>query len=258
MTRKIAILFIFILFGFNFSTAQKSVYFDENMQEINAETYSEKCEQVILKCLIYKTETLNIHKVLYRYKFGNTNKRIVNQIRNLAGEQLGKSIDTTQNLLIYYHDTLYTFNARLNQLKYFEQIDSIVFKYPTKKMYDKQVSKSRLGIIKKSKTYSKKHHTALLHFYNFDFGAIYNQSQPILVKDNGILKSHFFEAIYNYGYLILKPNGTYFLSGGNFGNKNLNLLLKNNDWSKFISDWEKTYNQKNKKGVGIFKLKKTF
>jgi hypothetical protein len=258
MNIKIAIIPLFTLFVLNITFAQKVVYIDENMQEINAETYSEKCEHVLLKCLIYNTNSLKIHKVLFKYKFGTTNKKTVKQIIDLAGEQLGKSIDTSQNLLIYYHDTLYSFDARVNQLKYFEQIDSIVFKYPTKKMYDKQVAKTRLSIIKKTNTYSKKHQTALLHFYNFDFGTVYKTSQPILIKDNGLLKSHFFDAIYNYGYVILKPNGSYFLSGGDFRKKNLNLLLKNDDWSNFISDWEKTYTKFNKKGVGIFKPKKTF
>lgn len=229
MNIKIALPLLMVLFVFNISSAQKVVYIDENMQEIDSTTYFNKCKHIILKCLIYKTNKLKINKVLFKYKFGNTNKKTVKQIRDFAIEQTGRNIDTSQNLLIYFHDTLYSFEARINTLKYFEQRDSIVVKYTTKKLFDKHTYQSRKKIRKRETTLQKNYNTALLHFYNFDFDAAKNPPQPYLIKDTGFIKNTFFEAIYNYGYVILKPDGRYFLSGGNFGKKNLNLLLKNDD-----------------------------
>lgn len=109
MKRKIAILPILFISFYSFSQSIK--YIDENMKPIDSVTYYNKCNSDILKCLNFKTSSLNIYKVEHAFKFGVTDSLGYSQVRKFLQKNSTKTIKENAFLMVKYKDTLFDLNA---------------------------------------------------------------------------------------------------------------------------------------------------
>ncbi|MGB1308584.1 MAG: hypothetical protein ACPG6B_06715, partial [Oceanihabitans sp.] len=103
--------FVILLFlSFN-GFCQEKLYLDENMKEIDIVSYSTKCKSYIFKCLEYKTDSLSINKILYKYSFGKISAIEYNQVRNLLNKDSGNNIKNTDIIIIRYLDSLSNYST---------------------------------------------------------------------------------------------------------------------------------------------------
>jgi hypothetical protein len=257
MIVKIAcyISFIFLI-SFN-SIAQTEFYLDENMEKIDSLTFKKKCKVNVLKCLVYKTDSLILNKILYKYQFGKLTKNELEQVKKIVSST--SKFNTSNNFMINFRDTLY--NYEVTKTRY----DLHVKKHQNVKHIPyslEKYNKQRVQWVKQKKKCTKKinskYNTNTFYTYKFDFGVNNEYSGIHWIKDTGILKKIFFNIQYNYRYVVVKPSGDYFACGSYLSNKKLKQLLKNNSWKKYILDLEKSYNTESKNGIGFFKKENSY
>lgn len=256
MKIKIAIIFTFLFLAAGKSIAQQKIYIDENMNRIDSIQYINKCKIYILKCLKYKTDSLDINKVLYNFSFGRITPTEYKQVKKLLVQNADTLINSNTVILINYRDSLYNFEA--NKKNYDIHVlnhDSIRHK----KLTPKNFETNRKNWIKKQnkciKKLAKNYNTKTFYVYKYDFGTHKDDEALSWIKDRGIFKNLFFKIQYNYNYLIIKPDGEYFLSGNHLSDLNLKSLLKNSDWSKVKLDFQNSYISNSIDGIGIFSEK---
>ncbi|MEX1381780.1 hypothetical protein [Lutibacter sp.] len=254
MKIKIIAFLTLIIFNFNTFYAQDKFYLDENIVEIDSIEFKKKCKIHILKCLTYKTNSVEVNKVLYDFAFGKLSPIAYEQIKKTLIQKSLKNIDNDATLLINYRDSLYDFEIRKKNydIHIQEHKDAKHHKF-TFETFDKSRKK---WISKQQKCSSKideKFNTATFYVYNFDYGSIEHYPDLGWIKDRSIFKNIFFQIYGNYRYLVLKPDGEYFLCGSHFSDSNLKYLLKNKDWTKIKSDFKESYVSESSVGVGRFK-----
>jgi len=256
MRRKIAITFsLLLVFALN-TFAQSKIILDENMKLIDSVQFKKKCKSQILKCFSYTADSLFLKKVLYKYRFGKLSKEENSQLRKIFIQNTNKQIKQNANIIINFRDTLYNFITRKKAYDvHIKNHDSVHHISLTTKKFNSQRKRWIKSQKKCSKKVLNKFNTSVFYVYKYDTGSIKDYPDLNWIKDRGIFKTKFFNIQYNYKYVLLKPNGDYFLCGGHLSDKDLKLLLKKNDWSTFKNDWEKSYDSKSKKGVGFFKIK---
>ena len=264
------ILFPLILLLSINSFSQQEVYIDENMKEITKSIYLEKCNAYIFKCLNYKTDSLIVNKVLYKYSFGNITTFEANQVRLLLMQKSKSEIDSNSIIIVKYRDTLFDFNTlKIKQDKLIKSHrltnngnNSTSINHKHKPLKEKRYLKNHYRYIKNQKkcveTAEKKYKTKVFYVYHFDLG--HNKVFPELnwIKDNSFIKNKFFNIRNVYQTLILKPNGNYFLNGSILSNNRLISILTSSNWSNLIKDWKNSAYTNHIDGLGFFKRESYF
>lgn len=262
--------FITFLLGILFSTisfAQNTIYLDESNQEIDSTIYKNKCIQHPFKCLEYITDSLILKKVLYKFNFGRLDEINYQKIRNTLVKDSKTETDTNAILIIHFYDSLRTFKTvykeHLKHLKLTYNIkDSLKFKQNPKPFlshdYDEEeFKKNRINFIKKNnkciKTFESKYNTRLFYVYKDDSNISGDYVNFKWLADNGIFKNTFFEIMFNYWVVIIKPDGEYFLNGSHLSDKNISKLIESDDWSIYKKDWYETLEIYLINGKGLFK-----
>lgn len=254
MKRKIKAFITLFIFSFIAIYAQDKVYLDENIIEIDAIEFNKKCNIAVLKCLTYKTDSVEVYKVLYNFYFGKLSPTAYQQIKKTLIQKSGKKIDDNAILLINYRDSLYDFEASKNRFaQHIEQHKDVKHLEFNFNVFDKSRKKWISQQKKCSTKIHKKYNTTTFYVYKYDHGSIADYPDLGWIKDRGVFKNLFFKIQSNYHYLVIKPDGDYFLCGNYFSNSNLKYLLKNKDWTKIKSDLKKSYLSKSSTGVGLFK-----
>jgi hypothetical protein len=253
-------LFFFLIFVS--IQAQNVKYVDENMNIIDSLTLTKKCKQHIFKCLKYDTDTLIIKKVLYKYKFGKLNDSTFQKIKkNLNTDSLSKS-----NIIVRYYDSLIPYKTLLkNHSKHTEKREKIYFDtsktryyYRSGHKFNKKIyERNRKNFIKTqnkcTKKYENKFDAKVFHVYKHDSNISKEYDNFDWTADNGIFQNTFFNIIFNYWIVIIKPDGEYFLIGSHISDKNLSKLLTTSDWAIFKEEWDKTLEKYTMNGIGVFK-----
>lgn len=249
---------LFLTF-FCISLFSQKMFIDENMIEIDSLTFNQKCKFNILKCLIYKKDSVfEINKVLYKYSFGKIKPTEAIQLKKLLKNSSSKEINPLSNIIIHYRDSLYNFQSHEKKIKrHFKKHKNIHHSRLTFKSF---TSRRKKWIKKQRKCMKKvndKFSTETFYVYKYDNNAANSYHNLHWIKDRGLFKNKFFNIMYNTNLLVIKPNGDYFSSGGHLSKKMLFKLLKHSDWSSFKKDWKKSYQSLHKEGYGLFKKQKT-
>ena len=255
MKRKIIGILTLFIFSFMISNAQNKVYLDENIVKIDSLEFIKKCKIHVLKCLTYSTDSIEVNKVLYNFQFGKLSAIEYDQIKKTLEQKSLKKIDDDAILLVNYRDSLFDFESRNKQYETHKRIHQDVRHSEfNSKIFDKNRKNWISQQQKCSAKLNKRFNTSVFYVYKFDYGSIKNYPDLGWIKDRGIFKNTFFQIQGNYHYLVIKPDGEYFLCGSHFSDLNLKYLLKNKDWSKIKSDFNKSYNSESTQGVGRFKV----
>lgn len=252
MKTKIAISLLFMFLSLFKTYSQNKIYLDENLKEIDSVIYKNKCENVVLKCLSYSTDSLEINKVLFKFKFGKLSNTELNQLKLLFTKRTNTQLDSSSTLIINYRDTIHNyFSSKRDYDNHVKNHKNAEHRKFNEEVHEKEKKVWETKHKKCIKAYSK-HNTKVLYTYNFSYHKELtntNYSNLNWLKDNGMFKNTFFPILYNYRYLVIKPDGNYFLIGGHFPEKNLKKLVKNSNWEKYISNWENSYLKYAKEGI---------
>lgn len=236
----------------------KLIYLDEHYNEVDSLTYKKKCNSYFYKCLDYKKDSLTLKKVLYAYSFGKLEQTELNQIKSILKSDSNISISDDESIIIHFKDTLTgypdflkTQEMRVKALQ--KQFPDIQLEPHDEKFYQTRINswiKSQKKFINK---YSKRFPVRFLYIYNFDKEGLKNYKNFEWIKDNqGIVKNRFFKISNNHKLVLIKPNGNYFLIGGDFKPDNMRKLLKYEDWSTYLNNYELYKTNYQESGVGIF------
>ena len=157
-------------------------------------------------------------------------------------------VDSSSTIIINYTKFLNNWDWHRNQ------IDSIItsskikedFEYDQKhfKYLQKQSYKTYKRRVKCSKKIQKNKNTIPIYMYSSNKGADLNSQYYNRMKRDfkKTFQNNFFHERGLYKWLILKPNGDYFLkstkaSQNDFSEKDVYNLLKNKNWEPFHKEW---------------------
>lgn len=259
-------LVFLLLFIVSWSNAQVVKNIDEKMESIDSLTLAKKCNQRIFKCLKYDTDTLVINKILYKYNFGKLNQEDYKKIIDYLSTTSQSNIESNKTIIVRYYDTLKSFSKLLKEhskhpkekQKVYTDTSKTKFYYLNPHKFNRQIfEKNRNKFIKDRnkciKKYDRKYNTQVFHAFDYDSNVSGEYIDFNWIPDNGILKETFFEIVFNYWAVILKPDGEYFLIGDHFSDKNVSKLIKSDDWTQFKLEWNETLYKYPINGIGIFK-----
>ena len=259
---KYIYFFFLVIFGFS-AFGQKKQYYDENFKVISHEAYKEKCKGHLYKCFEYKTDSFAINKILIKYKFGKLDSVAYQQVRNLLIRDSSSDIPEQSTLVIKYYDSIFGFETEnkkytIHERKHLEseKDTSIVINYHefyfNKEIFNTNRQKWVDNRKKCLKKFDGKYNTKIFHMYKHKDIDTEEYNNFEWIGDKGTFKNVFFQIMYNYGLVILKPNGEYFLSGGHLSDKSFNKLIKNSNWLKYQNDLHKSLTSHNVYGKGMF------
>lgn len=275
---KILSLKILFLLLISFSIqGQTKVYVDENMQEIDSINFYKKCDARVFKCLTYNTDSLIVNKVHNRFKFGKVSPEEYNQIRMLLMKSGEIEIPQNQTLIIKNIDTIggsyYHYVKKMEESKVEKPFwratpislngKAIKVRIPrTKIMSEETYEKYFLGSLKKyikcTKKIERKFNLPAYTTYSYNGFKKSKYKDVTWIENPSIIKTKFLNQIYKASFIILKPNGEYFISSSKLMFYNIQTLLKDNDWKEHKKDLEVSRLNNLRNGRGIFEASRTF
>ncbi|MCB0463955.1 MAG: hypothetical protein R2816_07880 [Flavobacteriaceae bacterium] len=276
---KILSLKILFLLLISFSIqGQTKVFVDENMQEIDSISFYKKCDARVFKCLTYNTDSLIVNKVHNRFKFGKVSTEEYNQVRLLLMKKGNFIIDKKEILVIEKIDTIGgSYSSYLNHMRKYHKKDSNkntdstnsssngikVYlnnkqvkptpKIKSKKSYNRSYKAHMKIPAKCKKKFEKKFSTSVFTMYKHNTHENELPKTLDLINHSEIIENTFFNQIDSAHFVILKPDGEYFISSVLFKDSYLLGFFKNDNWEKHKKDLELSKNQNIKSGSGIFK-----
>lgn len=265
---KILSLKILFLILISFSVqGQTKVYVDENMQEIDSISFYKKCDVSVLGCLEYKTKTLIVNKVYKHHGFGKISYNEFEKLKSLLMANLDDSTNDFDSYVLHFRDSLFGYeelaikrllpkNKKLNTLSINHQNELLK---EAKSRADSRVS-SHFEYVKSSnkkcKRFLEKFNSIDFYVFNEDANYIdkYGENKT-WIKNDSLLDKLFFNKHPQAAYLIIKPDGNYFVSNRYIPKTNYLQLIKKADWSKFKKDLELSISKKSRFGEGFFAKK---
>jgi hypothetical protein len=257
---KNSIFIVFLLVYLNIYS-QNKFYLDEGNQKIDSLRFEKKCKKSIFKCFDVKIDDTIIKKVYHKFRFGvltNTQKeRLFGKLNN----------DFNKNIIIKYYDSLRSFSEyKMRHIKYVKKhnknnktgivINNREYNRPTLKVKtDKELIKTRQKWIKENKKCIDKYQykkVNVFYYYGFGTTSFYDDFNWIKTEDN-FIKNTFFRYMYNYQYVVIKPNGEYLLVGAFLSDARLKKLLKTNNWNKYKQDLKKSKSNIRGNRFGFFR-----
>ncbi len=269
MKRKIIILLI--LMCSNLLLSQSKIYLNENLKPIDSVLYRTKCVSNFFSCTSFKKDSIMYGVVSFKYKMGRLTKEAYSQVLKVIQLQTKQNVNKSKSILIRFADTLFDYQSiknkhDLHHEKYHMNVnfsingEIIDFKNLSynKTKYNKLLKIRNKRIKKCVKSYYKRQQSNFFYFYNTSVGNSKQFESTYWMKDKGLLRKFFFKKTNTFKFLILKPNGDYFLSDRSVTDKIIRKLLKKEDWKKYRDDLIKTYEFKDKNRIGLFKIRKPF
>ena len=253
---------IICLFSSFFLIAQKEVYVDENMTEIDSQTYLKKCEARVLGCLQYRTNALTVYKIYKHHDFGKINLEDHSQISLLS--EVNNNIND-QTIILHFKDSIFGYyESEIKELKNSKKIKFDQLTTSAKNSLYKQAQidaqsniKSHFNHVNKSNEkcvrFLEKRNAKDFWVYNEDINYIEKfGAQKKWIKNNALLDRLFFTKYPNASYVIIKPNGNYFISDRYISKSNYSQLIRNSDWTDLEQDLEHSIKKISKSGIGFF------
>ena len=258
----------------NFLFSQEKVYLDENMNHIDKKAYKKKCKLNIYKCKRHKTDTTVINKIYDKYEFGKVSSEDLQILKTFFSNNSEIEFNPTTNTLVKYNDSIFGYKTteerrKRHYDKYVELFNNSASAISRKGKVSefvpltfKTYTKNHIEFIRKQKKCiekaNKMFNSKVFHVYQFDLGHNIMWSDLNWIHDKiSVFKQYFFKMPNYNGMMILKPDGTFFVSNVILKEKML-LILLNGDWSTLKHDWMKTKQDYIKKGFGFFKTENNF
>jgi len=197
------------------SQEKKHIYVDENYKEISLKEYRKKVQSKLFFAAIIENDTAIFKKVRYKEFFGNLNVNKKSQLNRLFYKRY--NVDSTKVWLIQYKNILR--QDTLGKAKY-------------KSSYSNTLR--AIDRLKRTEDIS------LLFFYRFSKNPPIERNNIKWYRDNNsILKNIFTDGMKAYEYIVVYPNGNFYLLSHSklfFSNKK---LLKPKAFKELEEKWRK-------------------
>jgi len=240
---KYSLVYIFFVTSF-MSFSQQKIYLDENNKVIDFENYNIKCNSFLYKCNLKDSDTIQFYTMRQLYKFGKLNSLENNQVRLLVNRATKQNYNPNKTLIIYLKDTIVGLSYNKRIIQFHRKI--MASHYPDK-VYDSPNSKNSYDLMynrfrnnydlnqKKCKRQYAKYNIDVVYFYyrNFEYK---NETKNFTFHKIPLPLKNFLFKNNNTGYVILKPDGSYFYYNS-IKEKKLKELLKSN-WKEYIDDYK--------------------
>ena len=238
---KYSLVYIFFVTSF-MSFSQQKIYLDENNKVIDFENYNKKCNSFLYKCNLKDSDTIQFYTMRQLYKFGKLNSIENNQVRLLVNRTTKQNYNPNKTLIIYLKDTIIGLSYYKKRKQLSREIilspnkDHGILKYkkPDYSWYN-YVRRKYDSNQKKCKRQYAKYNIDVVYFYyrNFEYK---NETKNFTFHKIPLPLKNFLFKNNNTGYVILKPDGSYFYYNS-IKEKKLKELLKSN-WKEYIDDYK--------------------
>lgn len=262
---------------------KKPIYFlDENGVAIKELTFNQKCNAAVFYCKKYNKENMTIFKVYHQMYFGKLTTKEYDQMRIYLNQKSPKSIPENHNVLIHYEQVLSGFNERnefcnlvnsksleenfetfnleakrnrdypFESLKSFKRyVDNHKSEFHDEEKFYREVAEyadEQNNCIKKIET---KFQTPVFYVVNENYNYPIKNKHFTWVVDSGAIKSAFLKKHPDANFILIKPDGEYFIKTDFLPDSVLSKLLKNKNWQPYQGDWLKSIKTNFSEGYGI-------
>lgn len=232
MKLNLLTLFFVALFNLSFSQhAVNDVYLDETNKIIDERTFELKALSSVYYSMDFIFENRKYHKLRFEYFLGKIPDTKKSQLFKLLYQR--HKIDTTKLLLIHYTDTLKSIDQfpKKNMIVY--NADSTSHEHL---ISHKQFVKNHKKCIKDHKRYKNLN---VLHMYEHNNGHPDKFDEVVWYKDDlGIIKKLFNDGVFKYYYILIKPDGSFYLENTYYNRGLYKDLLKNKKWDKHLTEFQ--------------------
>jgi len=260
----------------------RTIYLDENSNQISEALFNLKCMAAVFYCRQIDRDNLTVFKVHYNMYFGKLTPTEYNQIRLYINQRSNKKTPENHKILIHYEESLVGFkesneNCNLvnskslkenfeafnleaelndeypfNSIKEFQRyVRNHRLEFHDEKKFNENVvdyAEQQNNCIKKVET---KYQTPVYYVVNNNYNYPIKNKYFSWVIDGGAIKNTFVNKHPDTDFILIKPNGEYFVKNGFMPNIVLNKLLKAENWKKLKNGWKKSIKSNSLFGSGI-------
>ena len=258
-------------------------YIDENGSAINEFVFNQKCNAAVFYCKVHEKKDMIIYKVYYQMYFGKITPVEYNEIRLYLNRKSNKTIPENHKILIHYEQTLSGFKERhefcdlVNSKTLEENFEAYNLEaelhgeYPFKslKAFNRHVQSHKREYHNEDKFNSEvaeyadkqnkclekietKYKTPVFYVVNDNFNyPIKNKYFTWVVDDVSTIQSAFLKKHPDINFILLKPDGEYFIKTDFMPETVLNKLLKKSNWESQKNEWLKSIKTNKTEGYGI-------
>lgn len=232
-------LLIFLFFFNNQLVGQiDTVYVNEHNKIITKSLFYKKVESDIFNGLQFKTDSVLLKKIRFNYFFGSLEKSTKTQIFKFLNKK--HQIDTSKTMIIHYRDTLKSIGEfpKVSHHNY-RPFSSVISCSP---YFDETKSRSHKDFIISHQKCIKTHqkiddNISVLHFYYHNNGHRNKFKNLTWYHDsNQLIKNIFTDEYKNYEWIIIHPDGEFYMKSGD-DNISYEKIVRKQNWYKLKEDF---------------------
>ena len=264
--------------------ALPKVYLNEKSEVITEFEFNIKCGAAVYYCKQHDKPDMIVFKVYPKIFFGKLNPKEYNQVRIYLNNRSNKQIPENHKILIHYEESLFGFEERnehcnlVNSFTLQENFEAFnleaenqgEYEFASIQLFQKYVKDHKREFHDKEKfereineyanqqnacvkKIERKYQTPVFYVVSDNFNYPIKNNFFTWVIDSGVIRSGFLKNHPDADFILLKPNGEYFLKSGEMPDFVLNKLLKKEDWIPFQKEWFSSMNMNDPVGFGIVK-----
>lgn len=260
------------------------VFLNEKSEAISEIEFNVKCGSASFYCKQFEKPDMTVFKVYYKMFFGKLKPKEYEQVRIYLNNRSNKKVPENHKILIHYEESLYGFDERnehcnlVNSFTLQENFEAYnneakrtgdyeftsipefhkyvrihEKEYHDKAKFDREVEEyadQQNACIKKIE---KKHQTPVFYIVSENFNYPIKNKYFSWVVDTGVIRSGFLKNHPDADFVLIKPNGEFFVKTGEMPDFVLNKLLKKEDWLPLQKEWFSSMNTNDPVGFGIVK-----
>ena len=224
-----------------------TIYLDEYERQIEKDIALKKCKSNVYYCRVRGYDSLVVYSVYYKYFFGKLEKKEYKHYISVLNNKLKIKTDTNSTLVIHFWKVLANFDTYKRVTDSIKRHNKRIFNVRSMsetafKNYNRSYRKTQKKCLNKMRKINKITPVYLYSDYydgKEDVGAFEWKKD-----DNQLFNKRFFNDGKKFDFLILKPDGNFFLKSNranynDFSEKDVFDLLKSNSWDLFHIEWNK-------------------
>lgn len=256
--KRFTIIFLLFAFVLNGQNNNKAVYFiDDLNKRIDFDSFKVKKENILYTYKKNELDSAVVYRLYKHFSFNRLSKIDNQQIRLMLTSRYDFDIKPNNTIILHFKDTLFGYaEQRKRRLKYpfvlsHRNNDTIHVPF-TVELYNKRrkvFDNDQGKCLKKIEKFDAK----ILYLYGVNKGYTHKSNHLEWIQASEVLDRLFFNG--KSSFVILRPDGQFYVSIASDLPNNVEKLLKLEDWSKPLDDYAKQYSVDNTKLIGFFDTK---
>ena len=262
--------------------ALPKVFLNEKSEVISEIEFNVKCGSAAFYCKQFDKPDISVLKVYHKMFFGKLKPKEYNQVRIYLNSRSNKKVPKKHKILMHYEESLFGFDERnenCNLVNSYtleenyeaynieaERLGEYAFatiqnfqkyvrnherEFHDEEKFNREIEDSADQQNDCVKKIERKHNTPVFYVVSQNFNYPIKNNYFNWVIDTGVIRSGFLKNQPDADFILLKPNGEYFIKTGALPDFVLNKLLKKEDWLPFQKEWFSSMNTNDPVGYGI-------